>query len=429
MFGNMVSILNFSKTLLKKLEGRMKVFDASKTLLGDIFIDLVPFFSMYLDYCCNYEFGMHVVTKFRQESSSFRFILNQGYMNSGGKDIYDYCITPVQRVARYRLLLENLLNFTPADHPDHENVKRALELVSRKVSEINRKMDLLKQQQKLITLNSRFLAPPLDGMLIQPWRYLDSEFSVVLIQSTSMNFEYSNFPANLYLLNDLFILARVVEDGKLDVLTVQPLWNCYLKKCESSWFVAQSNPTAFQIVNPSGAWTVVIEDEEIKGAFKFKFEKLRNDVLTEDKKFKRSQIRLYANEEMQTWDAIERAPSYALNRVSPSVMEVEVQECTKEALKNLLHENWERLKPASTAPHRVPKKSTFSRFKEEFTKSLTPKRKKRFSLGVASLYSPKQSGSDPITSENRENDVGEMEIAMAHLSGNTTILQGIKTNS
>ena len=44
------------------------------------------------------------------------------------------CCRPVQRIPRYRLLLEQLLKFTPADHEQHEEVSAALG----RICEVNR---------------------------------------------------------------------------------------------------------------------------------------------------------------------------------------------------------------------------------------------------------------------------------------------------
>ena len=45
------------------------------------------------------------------------------------KGIYALLITPIQRVPRYVLLLKELIKHTPATHPDHADLKKALSVI------------------------------------------------------------------------------------------------------------------------------------------------------------------------------------------------------------------------------------------------------------------------------------------------------------
>lgn len=47
-----------------------------------------------------------------------------------GQSVESIFILPVQRIPRYRLLLEQLLKYTPNDHTEYDVVKRALEKIS-----------------------------------------------------------------------------------------------------------------------------------------------------------------------------------------------------------------------------------------------------------------------------------------------------------
>ena len=47
-----------------------------------------------------------------------------------GQSVESIFILPVQRIPRYRLLLEQLLKYTPTDHTEYDVVKRALEKIS-----------------------------------------------------------------------------------------------------------------------------------------------------------------------------------------------------------------------------------------------------------------------------------------------------------
>lgn len=400
MFGNIITILRFNETLLAKLERRMKNFDPESTLIGDIIITLVPFLAIYTDYCCNYPEGMSLIHKYKTENADFAAVLQQASAESNGMDVQDFCITPVQRVPRYRLLLENLIKNTAEEHPDYANLTTAMQLVSDKASEINKKMTLVESQKKMMELHRRFITSPIANEdLIQPWRYLVSEFKATIIKLTFGNKDSSSvkpsatvaaasttnganammvdpqpaaieeIEAHVYLFNDVFVLATSEDNsstGKLVPITAQPLWNCYLKKLEPGWTLASREVPPFQVVNPHGVWNLII-DNKLK--FKTDFETNRDAVVANsaDKKQKRSLIKLFANNETQEWNAVEPAPTYASNRVSTQILAAETTEFTKMALEELLSENREIFEARAVTPAKTPMKSRLGKLKDALT--------------------------------------------------------------
>lgn len=55
----------------------------------------------------------------------------------GNYSVADLLIQPVQRIPRYKLLLEEVLKGTPADHPDHPLVAEALDRISTIATTVN----------------------------------------------------------------------------------------------------------------------------------------------------------------------------------------------------------------------------------------------------------------------------------------------------
>lgn len=66
------------------------------------------------------------------QNGQFARFLEQAQQDprSMGLSIADLLIEPVQRIPRYKLLLEQLLKYTPESHIDHGNIVAALESVS-----------------------------------------------------------------------------------------------------------------------------------------------------------------------------------------------------------------------------------------------------------------------------------------------------------
>jgi len=55
----------------------------------------------------------------------------------GGLTLSAYLIMPIQRIPRYRMLLEVLVKFTPQDHSDFKHLNEALEVVRDVANYIN----------------------------------------------------------------------------------------------------------------------------------------------------------------------------------------------------------------------------------------------------------------------------------------------------
>lgn len=74
-------------------------------------------------------------------------------------DMGSLMIKPVQRVMKYPLLLCELLNSTPASHPDHkalENALFAMKNINVNINELKRRKDLGKKKAQKILCLCRF---------------------------------------------------------------------------------------------------------------------------------------------------------------------------------------------------------------------------------------------------------------------------------
>jgi len=57
----------------------------------------------------------------------------------GGLPFNSFLSLPIQRIPRYKLLMEALLKHTEESHPDYENLKKCLDQISVIAEEVNEK--------------------------------------------------------------------------------------------------------------------------------------------------------------------------------------------------------------------------------------------------------------------------------------------------
>lgn len=59
---------------------------------------------------------------------------------------------PVQRIPRYSLLLQDLLNHTWRDHPDYTNIEKALEATKKVATHVNSSISKANNMQMIASL-------------------------------------------------------------------------------------------------------------------------------------------------------------------------------------------------------------------------------------------------------------------------------------
>lgn len=305
LFSNITIIHKFNETLLNQLETRMHGFSCKKTVIGDIFINIIPFLGVYCDYCCNYESAIQFSNLLRQSNPQYASFLQTTYESCKGYGLADLLIMPVQRIPRYKLLLDKLITLTSELHPDYELLNKAYELVSDKATDINKKMNIVTQQKVMMQLHTRFLQSyQLPGGIVQPWRYHICQFEAMWIKPNSCTASKIEF----FIFNDIFIISTSpnMPEEKFECITAQPLWNSFILKPYEDWDFYKSYTNTFQVVNPTGAWILSFAHGDYLKV-KNQFESARKEFLeqAQEKKLRRMDIKLLPLHEKQEYVAIE----------------------------------------------------------------------------------------------------------------------------
>lgn len=129
-FLNWEPILGLHKQLLEQLEtGSDSLGD---TKVGQIFINYSSFFKMYMQYLSNFEIALTRRAELMCKNRKFLNFLEKAEKDSRcrGMGIESFLVTPVQRIPRYRMLLEQILKYTPDSHADHVNLFNSLSKIN-----------------------------------------------------------------------------------------------------------------------------------------------------------------------------------------------------------------------------------------------------------------------------------------------------------
>lgn len=103
IFSNIVSIRDFNRRLLEALYHPLDDW-REHSCIGNIFLEMYPFFKIYHMYCDNYENALKKLEEVRKRQAVKEFL--KSCEAAGAPSITSLLITPVQRIPRYLLLLK-----------------------------------------------------------------------------------------------------------------------------------------------------------------------------------------------------------------------------------------------------------------------------------------------------------------------------------
>ncbi|KAI3635913.1 hypothetical protein MIR68_006051 [Amoeboaphelidium protococcarum] len=151
--------------------------------VGQVFLQHSALLKMYSVYVNNYDLACNELTRLQsvkhsQGVSKKKRLYFKEICTAAMKDprhtqpnLSFYLIMPVQRVPRYKLLLEDLLKNTTSSHPDYKDLHKALAEIRQRAIEINEKKREADNNEKILAIQNR-IKGSLSSPLVQPFRKL-----------------------------------------------------------------------------------------------------------------------------------------------------------------------------------------------------------------------------------------------------------------
>uniref|UniRef100_A0A8C3FBX7 Rho guanine nucleotide exchange factor 38 n=1 Tax=Chrysemys picta bellii TaxID=8478 RepID=A0A8C3FBX7_CHRPI len=155
LFSNIESVHQISAKLLSLLEEATADVDPPMQVIGEVFLEIKgPLEDTYKIYCYHHD-DAHTMLESYEKDEELKQHLKHCVQSLKGKpnlmDMGSLMIKPIQRVMKYPLLLCELLNSTPASHPDHKALQDAFAAVKDinvNINELKRRKDLVLKYKK-----------------------------------------------------------------------------------------------------------------------------------------------------------------------------------------------------------------------------------------------------------------------------------------
>eukprot|EP00817_Percolomonadidae_sp_ATCC50343_P008169 CAMPEP_0117427580 /NCGR_PEP_ID=MMETSP0758-20121206/7406_1 /TAXON_ID=63605 /ORGANISM="Percolomonas cosmopolitus, Strain AE-1 (ATCC 50343)" /LENGTH=1510 /DNA_ID=CAMNT_0005213315 /DNA_START=297 /DNA_END=4830 /DNA_ORIENTATION=- len=231
IFSSVTTILYINKLFLEKMrevmQPRYRVLEdepipfmnGEEIKLADILLRDAHSFKLYTEYINSYNDVTKRVKKETKSNTKFRNFLirtqavlkleadNKIAEGASSLRLRNYTlsgllVTPVQRIPRYRLLLDDLLKTAEPNTDGYEKLEKALEFISTIAAYCNSKRSEMNRQKQMRQLSDQFYADGFTDLLSNPSRKL-------VIEGECQSCTSSKFPrrvsTKIYLFNDLFV--------------------------------------------------------------------------------------------------------------------------------------------------------------------------------------------------------------------------------
>ncbi|XP_037721937.1 guanine nucleotide exchange factor DBS [Drosophila subpulchrella] len=222
LFGQIEMIHNLNGEFLRELEANMEN-------VAHAFLKMAPFFKLYSVYAFDYRGALFIIQDLISKNPVFRKFLEQTESRPEvQRKLNSLMIVPIQRVPRYKLLLEQVLLYTSPADADYKSLKESVKEIEATASHINTCVEEQEITQYLIHLqNSLVNRTP---NIVKPSRRVIKEG--VLQKITHKGTEIKRY---CVLMSDIFMYCKMIKERAPNTVVENSLECCCifpLKKCK-----------------------------------------------------------------------------------------------------------------------------------------------------------------------------------------------------
>lgn len=138
VFSNCMEVHSVNQKMADQLTRRQQENPVVRNV-GDIFLECVPRFGPFVKYGANQLWGKHEFEAERTRNPMFsKFVDETERLKESRKlELNGYLTKPTTRLARYPLLLENVLKYTAEDNPDTKDIPQAVAMIKEFLQRVN----------------------------------------------------------------------------------------------------------------------------------------------------------------------------------------------------------------------------------------------------------------------------------------------------
>jgi RhoGEF domain len=168
LFSNFPTLLAINREFLRQLTDNIQGHESEINVLGGIFSEFAPLLNMYSIYGKNFNAALETLKLLKKNNRRFAEFYKLQSKNPilNLQSFESILLMPIQRIPRYKLLLADLVKYTPADHYAYQQLERSLAQVSEVALGINetirrheKTLAMIEIQNSLSGFNEDLLVP------------------------------------------------------------------------------------------------------------------------------------------------------------------------------------------------------------------------------------------------------------------------------
>ena len=206
MFGNCLEVLKVNSGLCESLNIRQKENHVVKTV-GDIFLQHVTRFDPFIKYGANQLYGKYEFEKEKASNAGFaQFVEDTERLKESRKlELNGYLTKPTTRLARYPLLLGQVVKYTEDGNPDKQDIPKAINIIKDFLSRVNAESGKAENHFNLVQLNTSLKFAPGDYVDLK----LTEENRQMLTKMAFKKTPTDNSEVTAYLFDHAVLLVRI----------------------------------------------------------------------------------------------------------------------------------------------------------------------------------------------------------------------------
>ena len=283
IFSNLQDIIKVNTELHHQLKERIDPndpFHSDDKCIGDVFFRLSPFLKIYSVYAKNYSNAIKCFNEYKKKNAEFAEFLDAALRSDecGMMRFEGFILTPIQRIPRYKMLLQDLLKNTPEGHADSQNLREALtsiEQVAVFLNETIRRheviLEMLRLQKQISGLELDLLAPGRilikRGILTKICRKSTKQRALFLFSDILIYTSVSSMPSSNVSEDGAYVFHRCfssLDDMKIsaDGYAMTPaLSNTDL---DVSLFNTTGEDLIFHVISPAKSFALICKNTDEK---------------------------------------------------------------------------------------------------------------------------------------------------------------------
>ncbi|XP_065160133.1 intersectin-1 isoform X4 [Atheta coriaria] len=151
IFVNLDDILHCNQIFLEDLLEKLEFDD---DMIGDVILKNLPNMVPYVHFCKKQLDSASYLQKLYEDSTPFRDILRKCQADPAlkGLPLSSFLLKPMQRITKYPLLIEKIIENTPDNHPDYQDLLEARSMADKFLKRINENMRQKEDYERLMWL-------------------------------------------------------------------------------------------------------------------------------------------------------------------------------------------------------------------------------------------------------------------------------------